>query len=341
VNRHPSRRIALVATIAVTLIAILALVASGVLGAAVPSVKPPAKGAVTPSSPAVNRPSAVPTSNPVPSNPAVTPAPSGQPDDASDGVDVVRLTNWPGVESSVIVWDESDSLVDASSGAPDRDGPVPGDVIEAAGSVAHDALRLTWSDLPIASRAQLSIRHGADGKYRITLFRPHPQPPTDGVVSDRVLHLRFSVAVPIEDVEVKLVEGLAPPAGLGFVSSGLARSDGTGLSLAVWDETDSLAEARIEGSGGHATVAADEVRLVSVESDTLRVTWSDPEVAMYARLSIRVGEDGRLHLRLVREHPQGPTGPVAIDRVVTLVFHQVVVAEDIEVELLDSLANAG
>jgi hypothetical protein len=294
-------------------------------------VKPP----VGPSEPAPN-----PTSRPT-GKPIVVKPPVGPSDDASDGVDTVELINLPGVDSWVVVWDESDSLADAWSGTPDRDGPVARDVIETAGSVDQSTIRLTWSDLPIDSRAQLSIRHTSDGKYHFVLFRSTPAGPTDNVVSDRVLYLKFHVAVPVEDVVVELVEGLAPSAGIGLFQGGLTTSSGTGLSVAVWDETDGLAAARIDRVEGLPSVGPDTVLVVNDDDDTLRVTWADPEVATYAKLSIRITDNGRYQLRLVREHPLGPTTPVALERVLVLDFLVAVPADEVDVEVIDTLAKEG
>jgi hypothetical protein len=329
-----SRSIGVLASIAVTVVAAFALIASGVLGSAGasprPSTSPPSPNAPVPN------PSSGPSGEPIVDRPPV-----GPPDDAGDGVDTVDLINLPGVDSSVVVWDESDSLADAWSGTPDRDGPVAHDVIETATSVDESTVRLTWSDLPVASRAQLSIRHTSDGKYHFVLFRPTHPGPTDNVVSDRVLNLAFLVSVPAEDVVVELVEGLAPSAGIGLVQAGLTTSGGTGLTIAVWDETDGLAAASIDRVEGLPSVGPDTVLVVNDDDDTLRVTWADPEVATYAKLSIRLADNGRYQLRLVRERPQGPTTPVALERVLVLDFLAAVSADDLDVEVIDALANEG
>jgi hypothetical protein len=334
-NQHRSTRsIGILASVALAVVAALAVIASGVLGRAGASPRP-STSAPPPSAP-VPSPSSNPSGGPVVDQPPVGPS-----DDAGDGVDTVDLINLPGVDSSVVVWDESDSLADAWSGTPDRDGPVAHDVIEAAGSVDQSIVRLTWSDLPIASRAQLSIRHTGDGKYQFVLFRPTHPGPTDNVVSDRVLNLKFHVSVPIDDVVVELVEGLAPSAGIGLVQAGLTTSGGTGLSVAVWDETDGLAAAKIDRVEGLPSVGPDTVLVVNDDDDTLRVTWADPEVATYAKLSIRMADDGRYQLRLVRERPQGPTTPVALERVLVLDFLVAVPADDVDVEVIDAMANGG
>lgn len=333
-NHRSSRSIGVLASVAVAVLAALTLIVSGVLGGGAASPHP-SPSARPPSVPAPS-PSSDPSSGPIVNEPPVGPS-----DDAGDGIDTVELNNLPGVDSKVVVWDESDSLADAWSGTPDRDGPVPHDVIEVAGSVDDSIVRLTWSDLPLDSRAQLSIRRASDGTYHVVLFRPAHAGPTDNVVSDRVLNLKFHVSVPADDIEVKLVEGLAPSAAIGVVQTGLATSDGTGLSIAVWDETDGLAAASIDRIDGRPSVGPDTVRVVNRDADTLRLTFADPKVATYAKLSIRRADNGRYHLRLVRERPQGPTTPVALERVLVLDFFVAVPADEVDLEVIDAMANGG
>jgi hypothetical protein len=145
----------------------------------------------------------------------------------------------------------------------------------------------------------------------------------------------------VESPRNPLVEGLAPSAGIGLHQGGLATSDGTGLTIAVWDETDGLAAASIDRIDGLPSVGPDTVLVVNDDDDTLRITWADPEVATYAKLSIRISEDGRYQLRLVRERPQGPTTPVALERVLVLDFLVAVPADDVDVEVVDGMSNEG
>lgn len=319
------RPITVAATVTVVVITVFALFVSG-----------PLKGGPAPGKADAPPPSARPSVHPT--DPPGSPPPTGNADDAADGVDTVELANWPGVDSTVLVWDESESLADAVSGSPDRE-PVGVNVVETAVSADGSTVRLTWSDLPIASRSMLSIRQN-DGKYRIELLRPRPQQPTDNVVSERVLELHFNVAVSVDDVDVRLVESFSPTTGIGLVQSGLTGSDGTGLSVAVWDETDGLIAASIDRIEGDPSVGPDTVLVVNDGADTLRVTWADPEASTAARLSIRVAEDGRYQLRLVRERPQAPTAPAALERVLVLGFHVAVPAEDVDVEVIDTMADA-
>ncbi|HXU84370.1 MAG TPA: hypothetical protein VN773_01060 [Verrucomicrobiae bacterium] len=333
---------AIAATIIVLLVAVAALVAGGALGrsgptGSLPSSRPPVSPPATlkPSAPAPSAPAPSVPADPRPSPPAL---PSDPPDDASDGVVQLHLLNWPGVSSAVVVWDESDTLADATSGRPDRDGPVAANVVEVA-AIADDRIRLTWSDLPFDDRVQVSIRVGADGIYRIVVFRPGVEGPSDGVVSDRVLELAFNVAVPVSDVKATVVQRPGAAIGAGYIGTGLAGSDGTGLTLGVWDETDLLASARIEGIDRPAGDRDGTVRITNLESDTLRIAWSDEALPTDARLSIRLGADDRLHLRLVRARPPAPTGPRTLGREVVLVFHGVVDADAIVLDVVDGISN--
>jgi len=54
-----------------------------------------------------------------------------------------------------------------------------------------------------------------------------------------------------------------------------------------------------------------------------------------------MADNGRYQLRLVREQPQGPTTPVALERVLVLDFLVAVSADNVDVEVIDGLANEG
>jgi hypothetical protein len=340
-----SRGFALPAAIIVVLLAAAAVAAgSGILGRGVssppvasrlPSTQPSSGPVAPPASPADPSPSAP----AAPAGPTPTPAGPANDDDASDGVDTVDLVNLPGVDSTVVVWDETDSLLDAVSGSPLPVAglPVQADGIRVEATDSPDTIRVRWAELPLDGRARLAIRV-ADGAYRLTLFRNVPASANDGVVSERILLLRFHVAVPVADVTAKVQLGLVPSASLDFESFGLASSDGTGITIAVWDETEGLAAARIASMDRKATLAARQVRVVNVDPDTLRVAWADPRMAGSARISIRTTPDGTSVLRIVRDRLVGPSRPVALDRVVDLDFLGAIDAESVRVELIDHLA---
>lgn len=348
-DRYRSARpIAVSASVAIALVAVLALIAGGVLGRAPNSAGPSASQ--PPSAPSAD-PSAKPTRNPAtppPSAPIATPAPSDpiatpQPepaDDASDGVDEVDVFNWPGVRSTVVVWDETDSLADASSGRPGRPASVAYDKVE-IDAVDDDTVRLTWSDLPIENRVRLSIRHDDIGKFLIRLVRPRAMPPSDGVVSDRVLVLDFNVAVPAEDVDVELVESVVPSNAVGIVGVGLATPNEAPSSVMVWDETDGLADAVTGNPDGGASVDHDDVALAQVDDDTVRLTWTALPAENEARLSIRMAEDGTYLFRLVRIQEHGPTDTMVTDRILILDFNVAIAADDIDVTLIDTMDNNG
>lgn len=139
-------------------------------------------------------------------SPVATPSPVPS-DDASDGIDRVELENEHGVDSSVVVWDETDTMKDAYSGSPGRGATVAADELEVV-SVDDDTLRLTWSDLPIGSQARASVRIADDGTWRVRVMRTRPQAPTDAIATDRVLLVDFHVAVPVEDVRVAIVDSM-------------------------------------------------------------------------------------------------------------------------------------
>jgi hypothetical protein len=319
-----SRSVAVSAAVAVAIISVLAIVASGVLGASGPP-----GGRPSPSDP---------PGTPGAPSPSL-PAPSFQIDDASDGIDLVGLINWPGVDSSAIVWDETDSLADAVTGQPDR-APVGYEDLEVR-QLGVDAIRLTWSDLPIGNQVRVTVRYTDDGRVSVRLYRPLPESPSDGVVSNRVLDLRFHVVVEADGVDAELVQGMTPTDAVGFVERELKTSDGGGLSIAVWDDTEGLSGAEIVSVDGAADLEPEILGLENLGDGVIRARWSDPEGFTPARLSIRMLDDGRYQFRLVRVRPVGPTLPPAVERVVDLQFGVHIVAADVDVEVLDVLANGG
>jgi hypothetical protein len=331
---QPPRPIVASASVVVAFLAVFALLASGVLGAGKPGVRVP--GSPVPSAPAV--PSAPPSDEPS-DHPAPI-APSGPADDASDGIDKVNLANWPGVDSSVVVWDESDSLADASSGEPGRPGSVSYKEVKVV-HVDDDTLRLTWADLPIDNVVRVSIRRADDGTYLVRIVRPVPQQPNDGVVTDRVLVLDFGVAIPATDVAVTLIDNLEPSGTAGVFDVGLASSSGSGLHVLAWDETDGLKAAKIGSIDSVATVGINEVEVDNVDADTIRLTWTSLPIASEARLSIRMADDGTYEFRLVRLQPRVPADGTRIGRVLLLDFNVAVLAADVNVKLIDALANNG
>lgn len=321
--RNSNRSILFAVSIAAALVAVLALVVGGVLGAARPQ----------PSAPPGSQPPA-PSQRPSPSLPSVTPSPRPS-DDASDGIDVVDLITVVRIDYSALVWDESDSLADASSGEPGRGASVGPDEVGIE-HVDADAIRLTWTDLPIQNQVRVSISRDGDGRYVVRIVRPRPQMPTDGDAADRVLVLDFHVAVPAKDLRVEIVDTLVPSGELGFARVALGPTQ-----LAVWDETQGLAAVVGAGSALEASVGPDEVAVVNLDDSTIRVVWTELPIESQTRLSIRMDEDGTYRLRLHRTHSQEPTDGDAGDRFVVLKFHVSVAAEDVAVEIVDSLRNDG
>ncbi len=225
--------IVLSGTIVITLAVVLALLAGVVLGKGVdPSASPavPSVPAVTPkpSAPAATPEPSTPAATPVPiaptatpkpattpkpAKPAVTPKPAKPakpavtpkpvppakptptpPDDLPEGVEIVQLENPGGFDSSVAIWDETDSLAGASSSTPE-DGATVGQNEIGIEHIDDDTVRLTWLELPRDSKSRLSIRITDDGIFELVLFRTAPHGPTDDSSTDRSLILDFHVAV--------------------------------------------------------------------------------------------------------------------------------------------------
>ena len=309
-------------TVAIALAAVLAVLAVGALGAAPPRPSP--------------SPSPPPSSGPTPSPAPTTPPPSQQPsDDATDGIQRLDLVNWPGVPSPVIIWDETGSLLRGVSGQPDR-FPTSYEDLELI-AIDEDSLQLTWSDLPIENEVRVSVRRAAEGRYIIVVTRPLPSEPSDGVVSDRVLVLDFAVSIPLEDVSVEVVEDMRPSASLGFAERGLAGPDGIGLSFFAWDESGSLSGVAVASLDGSSAVAAGELLVEQVDDDSVRVSWSDTELAGRGRLSVRRAPDGTYLFILVRDVRQAANPSVPVVRHVVLDFTVAISTEEIEAVALDDL----
>jgi hypothetical protein len=125
----------------------------------------------------------------------------------SMGFGRVALQNTTGSESFAAVWDETDSLVGVDSGSPGDGSSVHYDDVRVE-DVRENAIQLTWSEMPRDGQTRLSIRRAEDGTYRIRVLRTVSAEGDVSLATDRVLELRFLVAVPASDVEVTLVDTL-------------------------------------------------------------------------------------------------------------------------------------
>ena len=105
----------------------------------------------------------------------------------------------------------------------------------------------------------------------------------------------------------------------------------------VKDLTDSLAGAATGHPAEGVSVGWDEVRVESIDDDSIRLTWSDYPIANEYAVMIAIDEDGRFGIQVVRPAPTTDTDTVALDRVLVLDFHVAVPLSDIDAGVQPSL----
>jgi hypothetical protein len=186
-------QISVPAAIAVGAIAVIAVIASGVLrdataGVPTPSGPPPA----SPSAPA----------SPVPSD-----DPADYPDDFSDGNKTVKLDIATDHDIFVMVDDEMGRLINARTGrAGDGMSVRWGDMkVE---NVGPSTLRLTWVGFAADDKLVLVVGESIHAKVNLTLVQVGPPPNSDATGYDRVLVLEFGSPVSAADVEYSIRAGL-------------------------------------------------------------------------------------------------------------------------------------
>lgn len=177
--RSTSRSL-LAAALALAVIAVLAVMASGVLG------RTPAPSPV-PSTPPTAQPSSTPTA-----------VPSAVPSDVAGGLVIVELDTADGNDVSVEVDDTTGALVKASSGQA-RDGmSVRWGEIDVE-NIDADTLKVTWSGWPIDEVIEVDIAADGDG-YALAFSQKLPYPNTDAMGADRVLVLDLDHAVDASEI---------------------------------------------------------------------------------------------------------------------------------------------
>jgi hypothetical protein len=174
---------------AIVLIAAAAVVASGAFG-----------------NNAAPAPTHVPTTTPPPIT-APTPKPIQTPTaPPADGVFAVDLKTLTDHDVSVKIDDETDSVVEATSGNP-GDGMSVRWFDVKVGNIDAETLRIVWVGLGRDEVVHLGISR-VDGKVRLRFVQDGPPANSDAVGFDRVLNLKFVVPVRSEDVLTSVQEGL-------------------------------------------------------------------------------------------------------------------------------------
>jgi hypothetical protein len=116
--------------------------------------------------------------------------------------------------------------------------------------------------------------------------------------------------------------------------------DGHAVNVDIVDRTGTITAAVSGRPGDGMSVDGYAVRVVNVDSRTLRLTWIDFPIDN--RLALFVDEVGD-HLRfvLVQPEPTGPTDAIGFDRQLILTFDRPVDAANADAILQDGLDTAG
>jgi hypothetical protein len=173
------------AAVSVGAVAVIALIASGVL-------RPSTATGASPSSPPVASPSA-----------PATPVPT---DDVSDNEKTIKLDIATDHEVFVTVKDEIAAIADVRSGHA-AEGMSVGWYEMKVENIAESALRLTWVGITADGDAVLTVGE-LDGKIELTLVQPGPYLNTDATGHDRMLILEFAFPVNADDVLHSVQGGL-------------------------------------------------------------------------------------------------------------------------------------
>ena len=214
-----NQRLSVPAVITVIAVAVIALIASGVLrptpvagvppsgappSAWVPSVPPdqPDQPATPgPATPAQPQPSPPATSEPAPA----TPAPSVDPDGEPDEVETIDLDVAVPGDVRVTVIDDGGTLVGARSGRAGDGMSVRWFDLKVE-NVDANTLRLTWVGFAGDDESVLNVGRN-DGVTSLALQVAGPPPNSDATGYDRVLVLKFDGPVNAADVDFTVQEG--------------------------------------------------------------------------------------------------------------------------------------
>ena len=172
------------AAVTVGAVAVIALIASGVL-------RPSTVTGASPSSPPVASPSA-----------PVTPVPT----DDADNEQTIKLDIATDHDVFVTVKDKIAAIAGVRSGRA-ADGMSVGWYEMKVENITDSALRLTWVGITADGDAVLTVDE-LDGKIELTLVQPGPYENTDATGHDRMLILEFAFPVNADDVLHSVQGGL-------------------------------------------------------------------------------------------------------------------------------------
>jgi hypothetical protein len=181
-------KISIPAAITIAAVAVIALIASG---------------ALRPSTATGATPSASPTA--APPTPAA-PDPTGYPDDFSDNNKTVKLDVADNHDVFVMVKDEADAVVDATSGHAAEGMSVDFNDMKVE-NIGPSTLRLTWVNYGVDDKIVLNVGM-VDGELELSLVQAGATENTDSTGHDRVLVLELGFAVDAADVLHSVQSGL-------------------------------------------------------------------------------------------------------------------------------------
>jgi hypothetical protein len=183
--------------ITVVAVAVIALIASGVLRPSPVTGVTPTPSPTAPASPA-------PASPTPPADPAPTPVPTPV-DDLSDGVKSVRLDIATPHEVVAEIKDFTGHVSDAKSGRAGDGMSVRWYDLKVE-NVDDDSLRLTWVGLPNDDPVKVVVTD-LQGEPTIVVMQLMPPSDSDALGFDRVLDLDFDGPVVAEDFATLVQDG--------------------------------------------------------------------------------------------------------------------------------------
>ncbi|HEX5013189.1 MAG TPA: hypothetical protein VFV72_03440 [Candidatus Limnocylindrales bacterium] len=201
------KKISIPTAITVVAVAVIALIASGVLR---PSPVTGGTPTPSPSAPASPAPATPTPATPAPATPApATPVPTPV-DDFSDGVKSVRLDIATPHDVVAEIKDFTGRVSDAKSGRAGDGMSVRWGELKVE-NVDDDTLRLTWVGLPNDDPVKVvifdEVRGATDVQPTLVVMQLMPYENTDAVGFDRVLDLDFDDPVLASDYATVLQDG--------------------------------------------------------------------------------------------------------------------------------------
>jgi hypothetical protein len=311
-------KVSVPAAIAVGAVAVIALIASGVLR---PS---PVTGAA-PSNPPSAAPSVPgPTAVPAPTEVPASPSPTASPSDGADGR-TVKLDIAPDKDVFVTVDDEDGVITDVRTGHASDGMSVAWHEMKVE-NLGPSTLQLTW--IGFADTERLVVTKGErGGTFDLTLVEINPPNVIDATGYDRVLILEFAVPVNAKDITYSIDNGPKVDAGNEWdVELDIATDDD--VVVTVEDEQAQVVDARTGHAGDGMSVRWFNMKIENVDELMLRVTWVG--FAADEQPVLKIGErDGHPELTLIQAGPPPNSDALGFDRVLILEFNSPVNAADV------------